>query len=285
MTGLRESLPLLLAAGAGAMVAVALREALLATPAALGWLARAVEPLRRAEREGYDPDRRERRRLAALGTTALTAAGLLAGPGPAPLAALAGPSVAGWVIARRRARYRERVERAIPAMASALADALAAGRPPRTALAGVALSLEGPAAVEMAQLGADLELGASMGEALDGLRLRLRSPRVDRFAAALRSGQLGGGDLSAVLRRFAEGAADRDRAAAEARSATAQARFTGALVVAMPSGAALFAELVRPGFVSGLFGNPAAATLLALAGVLQMAGFVAIRRLGRVAEA
>jgi tight adherence protein B len=87
-----------------------------------------------------------------------------------------------------------------------------------------------------------------------------------------------------LLRRFAAGAAERDRAAEDAHSATAQARFTGLLVVAMPTGGALFAELIQPGFLARLLGSPAAAILLALAAALQVAGFVAIRRLSRVVE-
>jgi len=105
---------------------------------------------------------------------------------------------------------------------------------------------------------------------------------VDSFAAALLSQQLAGGDLATLLRRFAAAAADRDRTEADARSATAQARFTGLLVAAMPAGAAMLAELLDPGFVGGLFSNPASATLLAIAAALQLAGFAAIRRLSRV---
>jgi tight adherence protein B len=105
---------------------------------------------------------------------------------------------------------------------------------------------------------------------------------VDAFAAALLSQQMAGGDLAGLLRRFAEGAAERDRAAEEARTATAQARFTGLLVVAMPSGAALFAELLQPGFLGRVLASPAATILLALAGLLQLAGFAAMRRLARV---
>jgi Flp pilus assembly protein TadB len=69
---------------------------------------------------------------------------------------------------------------------------------------------------------------------------------------------------------------------ADARSATAQARFTGLLVVALPVGAALLAELLEPGFVAGLLRDPAAAALLAAAGALQLAGFWAIRRLSAI---
>jgi tight adherence protein B len=112
----------------------------------------------------------------------------------------------------------------------------------------------------------------------------MRSPRVDSFAAALLSQRLSGGDLAGLLRRFAAGAAERDRVAEDARAATSQARFTGLLVVAMPSGGALFAELVEPGFLVRLIGSPGAAVLLAMAAALQIAGFVAIRRLAQVAE-
>jgi Flp pilus assembly protein TadB len=56
------------------------------------------------------------------------------------------------------------------------------------------------------------------------------------------------------------------------------------LVVAMPVGAALLAELLAPGFVGGLLADSAAASLLAIAAALQLAGFFAIKRLGRIGE-
>ena len=99
----------------------------------------------------------------------------------------------------------------------------------------------------MERVRAELALGAPTRDALEALRRRVDSPRVDSFAAALLSQQLAGGDLATLLRRFAAAAADRDRTEADARSATAQARFTGLLVVAMPVGAALLAELLEPG--------------------------------------
>jgi tight adherence protein B len=277
--------PVLLLALAGGMAAVAFRETVLATPAIGRWLAEAVEPLRRAGREGYEPTEGERRRLALVGAGALLAAGLyLAGPWPAPILAAAGPLAAAWAVARRRARYRRAVERGVPEIATALADALAGGRSVRGALAAASASLEGAPAVELARVRADLELGASTGETLAALGRRLHTPRIDSFIAALLSQQLGGGDLASLLRRHAAAAAERDRVAADARAATAQARFTGMLVVAMPAGAALFAELLEPGFIGHLVSDGVALVLLAVAGVLQLAGFAAIRRLSRVEE-
>lgn len=276
-------LPTAAGALAGLLGAAAAREAVLASPAAVRWLAAGVEPLVRAGTDGHEPTSGERRRLAVLGTVLLLLCGwLVAGPAAAPALAVAGPAAAGWAVARRRARYRRAVERRLPALATALADALAGGRSVRGALAQAVASLEGPAAAEMARVSADLDLGASTAEALEALRRRMRSQRVDSLVAALLSQRLAGGDLALLLRRYAEAAAERDRMAEDARAATAQARFTGMLVVAMPTGGALFAELVHPGFVAAILANGAAAALLLAAGGLQLAGFAAIRRMSAV---
>jgi tight adherence protein B len=275
----------LLGALAGGLVALAVREAVLASPAAAAWLRQALEPLRRAGREGYAPSTRERRRLAVLGAAAAIAAGWLVGGLEVALPlSVAGPGIAAWAISSRRRRYRLAVERSLPEVATAVADSLAAGRSLRASLPAAATYLDGPPAAELARLGAELDLGAGTAEAVAAWRARMRSERVDAFAAALLSQRLAGGDLAGLLRRFAAGAAERDRVAEDAKSATAQARFTGLLVVAMPTGGAIFAELVQPGFLAKLLASPAAAILLALAAGLQAIGFVAIRRISRVVD-
>jgi len=285
MSGATGPLLPLVGAAAGGLAALAAREAVLATPAVARWLRLALEPLRRAGREDYAPSTLERRRLAAVGAAAALLGGwLLGGFAVAAPLAIAGPALAGWAVSSRRRSFRRAVECALPDVATAVADSLAAGRSLRASLPAAASSVDGPAAVELARLGAELELGTPTADAVVGWRQRMRSSRVDAFAAALLSQRRAGGDLSGLLRRFAAGAADRDRAAEEAKSATAQARFTGLLVVAMPTGGALFAELIQPGFLTKVLAAPAAAVLLALAAALQVAGFIAIRRLARVVE-
>lgn len=275
----------LIAAAAGGLGALAVREALLASPAAAAWLRAALEPLRRAGREGYAPSTLERRRLTVLGTGAAIAGGwFLGGTTTALLLAVAGPAAVGWAIGARRRRYRSAVERSLPEMATAIADSLSAGRSLRASLTASVASLDGPPANELARLAGELELGSPTAAALERWRARMRSERVDAFAAALLSQRLAGGDLAGLLRRFADGAAERQRVVEDARSATAQARFTGLLVVAMPTGGALFAELLQPGFVGRLLASPPAAVLLVLALAMQLLGFAAIRRFSRVVE-
>jgi tight adherence protein B len=280
-----EALLISLAAISGGLVAVGIRETILSVPWLAGWLREAAAPLARAGREGYAPSAEEQRRLALLGSGAIAlAAILLAGPGPLAVAAAAGPWSVGALVASRRERYRRGVERSVPDVASAIADAISGGHSVRGALATASGSLEGPASAEMARVAAELELGAPTAQALGAMRARLRSERVDSLASALLSQQIAGGDVAGLMRRLAAAAADRDRVDDEARAATTQARFTGLLVVAMPAGAAVFAELIQPGFISRVLAEPASAAMLIAAGGLQLAGFALIRRLGRPTE-
>jgi tight adherence protein B len=90
-----------------------------------------------------------------------------------------------------------------------------------------------------------------------------------------------GGDLPALLRDLAaalETAARQDR---DALAATAQARFTARVVLLLPIGAALLAELASPGFLAGLVANPASAFLTTSALVLQTLALACVHRLAR----
>jgi len=249
------------------------------------WLSSTIQPLRRARREGYLPTSDERFRLALLFALAAIAGGWwLAGPLVGLMLAISSPMVAGWLISRYRRRYRRAVEKSLPDVARAIADCLSAGHSPRGALVAATASLEGPVRSEFLTMRYELEAGAPTTEAIQSLARRFGSARVDAFSTALISQRLAGGDLAALLRRFAEGAAERDRVAEDARSATAQARFTGYLVVAMPAGAALFVELLRPGFFGSILASLPALILVGISLVFQLAGFILISKLARIGD-
>lgn len=275
--------PVLLAALGGAAVAVALREWLAVLPSLREHLEAAARVLLLAGSENRAPTGQERRRLGLLAGVALALLAVLVS-GSIPLAgvAAAGPAAAGWVVARRRRRYLLAVEADIPVIAAAIADSVAAGGSLRVALPAARTGLLGPSAVELARVGADLDLGEPAHRALAALGRRVPSERIEALIAAVLSQERAGGDLAGLLRRHARAAAERARAEKEARSATAQARMTGGLVVAMPLLMALLVELVAPGFVVGMVSEPAAVALLAIAGALQVAGFLVIRKLGEV---
>lgn len=278
-----SALPILLAAIGGGAVAVALREGVATMPFVVSQLEAAARTLALAGRENRAPSELERRRLGVVAGVVLgVGAIMVAGIGPLAGVVVAGPAVAGWAVARRQRRYRLRVERDVPVIAAGIADAVAGGGSLRLALLGAGSAVEGPTAVELARVGADLELGMPAREALAGLTRRVPSERIEALVVAILSQERAGGDLAALLRRHAAAASRRQRAEREARSATAQARLTGGMVVAMPIFMGLMVELISPGFLAAMLADPAAVVLLAVAGALQVGGFIAIRRLGVV---
>src|ERR671910_714808 len=152
----------LLAAGAAAVGVVGAWEALAAVERTrvAAAIARVLEPLARAGREGRMPTAPERRRLWAVAGAALLVAGWLAG-GPAfgALAALSGPAAVVAIVRARRRRWREELRRAAPACARTMSDALGAGHSIRAAIADAAASAEGPAAHELRAAASALALG------------------------------------------------------------------------------------------------------------------------------
>lgn len=243
-----------------------------------------LAPLVRAWRAGVEPSAPERRRLASVAVLVLLAGGwLLAGPLAGLALATGGPWALGALVRRRRRRYRAELARAAPAVARAIADALAAGHAISRALAEAARGVDGPAEVELRAAGAALALGQPLDDALAQLRTRAGSRAYDTLAVAILLQREAGGDLVALLRELARAQEAAARCADDARAATAQARFTGLVVGILPAGAAALAELASPGALAGVLRTPPATWLAGFAVLLQAIGLVAIRRLGRVA--
>lgn len=261
------------------LVAAATRRA----PGSARAVAQLVDVVLRAGREGREPGAAERRRLLlAGGAAAAVGGGIVAGPLAGFVAAVAGPAVISRVLRAGRERYRMAAGAGAGALATALADALGGGHSVRGAIGAAAPALEGPAGAELRRVTAELELGARTDDALDAMRRRIRSHGVDTIVAALLLQRASGGDLARLLRDCARSLEEEARVEADARAATAQARFTGLIVVLLPLGGALMAELASPGFAAGLAGSFLTAWLAGLALALQVVAALLIRRLGRV---
>jgi tight adherence protein B len=273
------------AAALGVLAAWELLAAIEASAVARG-VARVAAPLVRARREGREPTTPERRRLAATAAAAAFAAGwLVAGPLVGAALAVAGPWVAVAVVRARHRRWRAEVQDGAPLVARALADALAGGHAVRGAVSAAASGggVAGPAGALLRRAEADLELGEPTEGALERLRLRAGGA-FDTIAAAMLLQRDAGGDLAGLLRGVAETLEEAGRVRRDARTATAQARFTGLLVAALPAGAGGLAELASPGYVGRLASSPLTLWLAGCALVLQLVALLAISRLARVAE-
>ena len=280
-----------LAFAAGFLGLFALREAIAGvrsalasrSPAVARALAALLHAVVRLGSEGRDPGAVERRRLLAAGALAAFAAGFVTlGPLPGLAAAAAGPWAVARLLRARRERYRRAVDEGAAVAAVALADALGGGHSLRGALAEAAEAVPGATGHELRRARSELAAGAPTEAALEALRARARSPRIDGLVAACLLQRRAGGDLARLLRGLARSFEDQSRLEDEVRAATAQARFTGLVVVLLPLAGAGLAELASPGFLAGLAQSVLTAWLVGMALVLQVVGGVLIRRLGRV---
>ena len=201
-------------------------------------------------RSGREPTSPERRRLALLGVAALLGAGwLVAGPWAGLALGACAPWAARAAVRARRRRRAIAVSAGAPAIARALADALAGGHSVRGALTAAARdgAITGPAGEELRLAAAALELGERTEDVLRDLARRAGGGPLDTLVAAVLLQRDAGGDLAALLRDLAGSLEARGRVVADARSATAQARFTALLVTALPAAGLALGELARPG--------------------------------------
>jgi tight adherence protein B len=167
-------------------------------------------------------------------------------------------------------------------MAVGIDDALAGGCSLRSALGEAAAGTGGAAGHELHRTAAELAAGAATDDALEAMRRRARSPGMDALVAACLLQHRAGGDLTRLLRESARSLEEQARLEDEVRSATAQARFTALLVVLLPLGGALLAELASPGWFAGLWSSFLTAWLVGIALVLQAVSALLMNRLGRV---
>jgi len=245
------------------------------------WLAPALEALR----SGREPTSPERRRLVLVGALSLVAAGwMVAGPLAGLALGTAAPWLARIVLRARRARRRRAIAAEAPAIARALADALAGGHSVRGALAAAAHGggVRGAAGDELRAAAAALALGERTDSALRSFARRSGPGPCDTLVAAVMLQRDAGGDLAGLLRLLAVALEARERVVAEARSATAQARFSALLVTGLPFAGLALGELAQPGYLLTLASSPLSAALIAAAFALQVVAFACVRRIARV---
>ena len=263
------------------LLAAAEQERLVAS--AVRWLAPALDALR----SGREPTSPERRRLVFVAALSLVAAGwLLAGPLAGLALGAAAPGLARIVLRARRARNRAAIAAQAPAIARSLADALAGGHSVRGALSAAARGsgVRGPAADELRAVAAALELGERTDDVLRAFARRAGPGPCDTLAAAVLLQRDAGGDLAGLLRSLAAALEARGRVVAEARSATAQARFTALLVIGLPFAGLALGELAQPGSLVALAASPLQAVMVATAVGLQVIAYVCVRRIARVGD-
>jgi tight adherence protein C len=159
-----------------------------------------------------------------------------AAPGHSSLLVVVTMPVAGFLLPdalleREVRRRRRRLAASLPDALDLLAIGSTAGRSPAAALSEIARASTGPLADELRAMGAELECGEPLGEALAGLRRRVPGSEVAALCASIERSRRLGSPLADQLRRQAESLRRDQRRAVEERAARAAPKIQ--LVVAL----------------------------------------------------
>ena len=227
------------------------------------------------------PRPRVRRLRLAAALAGAAGGGALLGLRGAVFCALAATWLAPRIVAARRRRHGHRLDEGAAEAARAISDAISAGASLRRSVGVAAHRLDGPLAEELGRAAWELEMGAGTEAALERLRSRSASRAVSLIVAAMLIQRRSGGDLARVLRGVATALEQDWHVIQEANAATAQARFTAMVVVALPVCGVGLGALASPGLPGRMTGTPVGVGLLITSLALQLSGALLIRRLAR----
>jgi len=179
---------------------------------------------------------------------------------------------------RHRRRQRAFTEQ-LPDVLTLLVGGLRAGHGLSQAMVMIIEQMGPPASTEFERTARAVELGVPIQQALSDMAERVSIDDLDLVITAINVQREMGGNLAQTLEVIAETVRDRIRMMREIQVLTAQQRFTGYVLAALPLAVGGGIYMLNPQYMGRLL-EPGWIRLLPLAALLmQVAGFVVIRRI------
>lgn len=186
------------------------------------------------------------------------------------------PSV--WLSVLRRRRINL-IAKQLPEAIVLIANSLRAGFAFQHGLSLVTQEMSPPISEEFTRTTVDLNVGASMEEALMSMLDRADSEDMNMMVTAVLIQRSSGGNLAEILETVAETMRERERLYGEIRTMTSQQRFSGMVLTFWPIAILALFSFINWDHTSVLFTTGIGLFLLAAAGVGQVLGFYTIRRI------
>jgi tight adherence protein B len=200
-------------------------------------------------------------------------------PGAAMVAAFAGSLLPLLHVRRQRRLRLQAFEEALPDALDLLARAIRAGHPIGAGIKIVADEAEEPVAGEFQRTFDEQRFGLPFEDTM--LALSLRMPLIDlrMLVTAILIQREVGGNLAEVLDNLGDVIRQRFVVQRQLRVHTAQGRLSGHVLAFLPVVVGSIIYVVNPAYVGLLFDHPLGRLMLISAAVLQVIGFMWIRRI------
>ena len=209
--------------------------------------------------------------LAVLGLTRLWPAAIIA--------ALVGGFLPYAVVRRRRSRRLYAFEESLPEAIDLLSRAIRAGHPLTAGLKMVADETQEPISGEFRRTHEENRFGLPFEDALLALADRVSIIDVRILTTAILIQREVGGNLAEVLDNLANVIRVRFTIRRQLRVYTAQGRFSGYVLAALPIAVGFAIYSLNPPYIMLLFTDPMGKLLVLMAVIFQLIGFLWIRKI------
>ena len=198
------------------------------------------------------------------------------------LVAILASSLPNAYVGRLQGKRLRAFQDQLPDVLSLLVNSLRAGHGLMQAVNLVTEEMPEPTNDEFGRVRRELNLGYSMAEALEHLVKRIESDDLDLMVTAINVQHEVGGNLAEILETITEVIRERVRILGEVRSMTAQQRYVGTMLSAMPFLLGTGLMMINPEYMKGLF-EPGIARMLAIgATVMIVVGYVVMQRMLKI---
>lgn len=198
------------------------------------------------------------------------------------LGASLGPVAVDRLALRWGDRRVARLEQQLPDALLVQAAALRAGHSILRSLRAVSEEIPSPLREEIATTVRELDLGASIEDALEHLRTRAGGKDLELWVTSMLVHKMTGGNLAQSVEDLASRIRARLHLRGEVRALTAQGRLSGAVVAAAPLAFFAILSITSKEQMDVLFTTPLGLTVLVIGVAMELIGFVWIRRILRV---
>jgi tight adherence protein B len=183
-----------------------------------------------------------------------------------------------WLVLRKRKRIKMFVAQ-MPDALELVGRALRAGHGLASGLGMVAEEMPPPISHEFGRVFEEQNLGIPIEDALRGLAERVPAMDVRFFVTAVVVQRGTGGDLAEVLDKIGRLIRERFQILGQVQALTAEGRLSGVVLLGMPPALLAFCYSTNPKYIGLLFSTPLGAKMLAVAGLLQVIGAIAIKKI------
>jgi tight adherence protein B len=182
-------------------------------------------------------------------------------------------------VSRRRANRLSTFNRQLVDVLERLVGSLRSGYGLSQAVEWVAKQMPNPAGGEFGRVVREMQLGRSLAQALDSMVRRLDSDDLAMIVTAIQIQYEVGGSLADILETVAETIRERVRIQREIKVLTAQQRFSGYVLIALPIGLAIFLYIMNPDYEGRLFQPGPTLCIPIGAGIMMLMGYLIMRRI------